>query len=125
MPNRDKYYKAENSWIRAAQEELQSEIKPQTMKRLGVAQLDGIFVVGTRLESWYQHTYDNKNPILLSSKSRLAFLYALQVHNNCHLGVLAVAAKIRKKFWIVGLRRMLRSIRYKCVKCRTLDEKMN
>ena len=101
VPNRDEVKEAELMWIREEQLSLQNDIKPQTMKRLGVSQVDGVYVVGSRLESWTSHTYNNKQPILLSSKSKFAQLYSQYVHSLCHLGTLAVASKVRAKFWIV------------------------
>jgi hypothetical protein len=118
VPNRDEVKEAELMWIREEQLSLQNDIKPQTMKRLGVTQVDGVYVVGSRLESWTRHTYNNKQPILLSSKSKFAHLYSQYVHGLCHLGTSAVASKVRAKFWIVGLRKLLRSIKFKCVTCK-------
>ena len=78
-------------------------------------------LVGARFETWEEYTYDTKNPVLLSSKNSFAKLYAQSVPESCHLGVSSVAAKIRRKYWIVGLRQLLRSIKSKCVVCRRLD----
>ena len=118
VPNREQIKKAELMWIRETQRSLHEDIKPQTMKRLGAHNVDGICIVGSRLEKWAGHTYNNSNPILLSSKSEFAQLYVKYVHSLCHLGTSAVAAKVRAKFWIVGLRKLLRSIRFKCVTCK-------
>ena len=49
--------------------------------------------------------------------------YAKFVHNETHQGITAIAAKIRQKYWIVGITRMLKSIKYKCTLCRRLDLK--
>ena len=113
---------AEIQWIKDAQVSIAKYIKPETMRRLGVHEIDGIQVAGGRLENWSHHTYNNLNPALLSAKSRLAYLYALKVHNKCHLGVSAVMVKIRCKFWIVGLRGLVKSIRRLCTTCRKLDK---
>lgn len=44
--------KAEEVWLISAQENIMKEIKPETMKRLGVIKEDGVLVVGARLETW-------------------------------------------------------------------------
>ena len=124
LPNRDRVKTAEKRWICHAQSDIQSELKPEAWRRLNIKEIDGIYVVGGRLETWQDHTYNSQSPILLSSKSRLAQLYARKIHNECHLGVSAVTAKIREKFWIVGLRNLVRSIRYKCTLCRRLDKSL-
>jgi len=76
IPNRNQIKDAEVMWIQDAQLSLQSDIKPHTMKRLGASKVNGIYLVGSRLESWASHTYNNQNPILLSAKSLFAQLYA-------------------------------------------------
>ena len=124
VPNRSAMSDAEKLWVIDAQQDIQDHIKPQTMKRLGVTNLDGALVVGARIESWEQHTYNNGPPILLSSKHTLAKLYAQHVHDTCHLGVSAVVSKVRAKYWIVGLRRLVTSIKFRCVKCKKTDEQL-
>jgi hypothetical protein len=121
-PERSDVQLAERLWIQDAQQSIREQIKPGTMKRLGAMDKDGLIAVGSRLESWRNHTYNNKPPVLLSSKCRLAQLYAQHEHDRCHLAVSAVDAKIQTKFWIVGLRNLLRSIRFKCVRCKKLDQ---
>jgi len=118
VPDRNQIKEAELMWIRESQKSLKDDVKPQMMKRLGVRDVDGIYIVGSRIENWAGHTYNNTNPILLTSKSRFAQLYVQYVHNICHLGTSAVASKVRAKFWVVGLRKLLRSIQYKCVTCK-------
>ena len=122
VPDREAIQESEDMWIRHSQEDIEKQIKPETLRRLGVQEEDGIKVVGGRLEAWNAHSYNEKNPVLLSSKSSLARLYANKIHNECHLGVSSVIAKIRRKFWIVGIRSLVKSIRYRCVTCRKLDK---
>ena len=113
---------AERLWITDAQSKMNNHIKPETMKRLGVQERDGLIVVGARLEEWTGHTYDDQNPVLLSAKSRFAELYARQIHSECHLGVSSVVAKIRRKYWIVGLRDLVKRIGRECTTCKKLNK---
>jgi hypothetical protein len=122
MPNRAEMKEAEKVWIIDAQKEIQNQIKPQTMKRLGVARAEGILIVGSRLESWKHQSYNNTPPALLSSASILAKLYSIYIHNILHLGIPSDISKIRKKYWIVGLRKLVSSISYKCVTCKKTNE---
>ena len=114
---------AERMWIIASQADLSTQIKPETLKRLSTNNDNGVIRVGTRLESWQNLTYDGQPPVLLSAKSQLAKLYTSMIHNACHLGVASVMTKVRRRFWIVGLRQLVRSIRFKCVKCKRLNGK--
>jgi len=121
IPDREAQQEAEKLWILDAQTSIEEQIKPETLRRLSVTEVDGIKVAGARLENWKGNTYNNQNPVLLSAKSKFAIMYARQKHNECHLGVSAVAVKVRSKFWIVGLRNLLKSIRTRCVTCRKVD----
>ena len=124
IPNREQLRQAEELWIHDAQRNLMRDLKSETAKRLGVSQENGIYVVGSRLESWSSHTYNDKPPVLLSSKSRLAQLYAQYVHDRCHLGISATASKVRAKFWVVGLRQLLKSIKFRCTTCKKSDRQL-
>tara|TARA_B110001454_G_scaffold196478_1_gene199376 strand:- start:542 stop:6220 length:5679 start_codon:yes stop_codon:yes gene_type:complete len=123
-PTRQLMEEAEKRWLIEEQQSLSEQIKQPAMERLGVKQIDGITVVGARIEDWQHHSYNKQNPPVLSAKSQFAQLYAHKVHDQCHLGVSAVVAKIRSKYWIVGLRNLVRSIRHRCVKCRKLDKRI-
>ena len=121
IPKRNAVKEAERLWIKEAQSDIENLIKPTALKRLGIKEEDGILVAGCRLEEWSGHTYDNQNPVVLSSKSKLAVLYARKVHESCHLGVSTIVSKIRRKYWIVGARNLVKKIRHKCSTCRKLD----
>ena len=107
-------------WILDAQLTIRSSVKSRTLERLGAKEINGVMVVGARIESWEEHTYNRKNPILLKSDCYLAKLYAQHIHDTCHLGISSVAVKVQSKFWVIGLRRLLKSIQFKCVVCRKL-----
>lgn len=47
------------------------------------------------------------------------------IHRKGHLGVLSTSSKIRTRFWIVKLLKMVKSIRYNCVICKKLDKKLS
>ena len=122
LPIPEEIREAERMWIKDAQEQITETVKPHTLERLGAANKDGVMVVGTKLESW--GPLGNDYPALLPGNCILAKLYVLEEHNRCHLGISAEAAKIQAKYWIIGLRRLLRSIRYNCVTCRKTDKKV-
>ena len=123
-PTREKLQKAEKLLVQSSQSNLHEDIKPQTLARLGVSNKNGIVVVGSRFEDWTECSDIKENPILLSSRSKFAQLYAKKVHDESHLGISALTAKIRIKYWIVGIRRLLKSIRFRCVTCHRLAQKL-
>jgi hypothetical protein len=110
-PSHKELNAAEMAWIRESQSTLETDVKPETMKKLGVIEKDEVKIIGSRLEGWMEDTYNDKNPVLLSAKSKFAQLYAVKIHNEGHLGVSAVVSKIRSRFWIIGARQMVKSIK--------------
>ena len=114
---------AERVWVQESQASTTEKINAQTMKRLGVDKVDGVYVVGSRVEKWAQDSYNCNRPVLLSAKGRLAQLYAQHIHQTCHLGTSAVAAKVQSKYWIVGLRKLLKTIQFRCITCKRIGGK--
>jgi hypothetical protein len=74
--------------------------------------------VGKRIEKWLEYSYNDNGLILLPYEHRLSFIYALFIHNLGHNGVETTIAKIRLKFWICRIRRIVKSIVSNCVICR-------
>ena len=60
-----------------------------------------------------------KHPILFSAKHRAVVLLLRQMHeDNHHEGTEYVRSLVQQRFWVIGKRNALRSIKSKCVKCR-------
>ena len=116
--------KAELFWVKEAQKSLSDGLKKGNYRRLCPKRIDGVVIVCGRTEKWFKSTYNTEGLILLRHDHRISYLYALWVHSIDHLGVAATICKIRRKFWITHLERLVKSIRYKCVRCRKLDKKL-
>ena len=118
--------KAEERWIKEAQRNMQEELKAGKYKRLSPRlRKDGIYVVGGRATSWMGMSYNKSEVILSPYEHRFSRLYAEHVHNRGHYGVSTTASKIRSKFWITKLLKMMKSIKHNCTICRKLDKKKN
>lgn len=60
----------------------------------------------------------NKHPYLIPRKSKLAELICTHYHHiTLHGGPLLMQSLIQRKFWIPGIRYILRSVVFKCLKC--------
>jgi hypothetical protein len=81
----------------------------------------GLLRVGGRVNEMKCVSYDTKHPYLLE-KGWLSKLIVEHFHNSGHTGVTATVAKVRRKYWIVGLQRMAKSVKFRCVICRMLDK---
>ena len=116
---------AENTLIKQVQEEMQSEISKGKYKELLPALEDGIVVVGGRAERWICTTWNKGKFILLPAKSHLSRLIAEKAHaDSGHLGIEATIARIGLRYWIVGVRRLVRSIVGGCKVCKLKFKRM-
>ena len=63
-------------------------------------------------------------PILLDGKNKVVELLIRETHENlCHAGVQTVMCHLREKFWILSMRKTVRSVVLKCVICKRFDVK--
>ena len=66
-----------------------------------------------------QLNFETKHPILLHCKHHKVELFLQNEHNNSHHeGTEHVRSIVQQKFWILGMRNALRSIKNKCFRCR-------
>ena len=115
---------AEKIWIIDAKKELISENGKGKLKKLSPELQEGILVVGGRAERWMEATYNNQKFILLPQSHKLSYLIALHEHKAIgHLGTEATIARIRSKYWIVGVRKIVKGIIYKCVPCKKKNKR--
>lgn len=109
---------AEKSWVK----EVQKDIPPDwntRYQRLGPSINDeGIIVVGERISKWLKDNWNCNSFTLLICKHPFSKLYIRHLHNIDHAGTDVTLAKLQDKYWIPGVRREIKSIKNKCVKCR-------
>ena len=116
--------KAERFWILQAQETMLSDMKRGRFRRLCPrVREDGIIVVGGRAEKWLEMSYNQREVPLLPFRHESSRLYAKQIHEEGLQGVSATTSKVRSRFWVIGLPKIVKSIRYNCVTCKKLDKK--
>ena len=86
-------------------------------KRLGPwLNKDGLIVVGDRFADMFKTPWNQQEFILIPSKSRFTYLYAIYIHNEDHTFETAVA-KVRRKYWVPQLLKVMRKIKYQCIEC--------
>lgn len=84
---------------------------------------DGIIRVGGRVDK-ANITFDERHPILLSGSKKISSATALQYHNRCHSGISTTMAKIRRRFWITTLGKIVKSIKNRCVTCKKYAQRL-
>ena len=106
---------AEVFWVREAQRKLGSLTQ---YKRLGPRiRNDGVVVVGSRLVK----ETDKYEVPLIPHTHRVATLYCDYVHGLGHNGVATTVCKVRAKYWITNIHRIVKKIRFNCTKCKKID----
>ena len=107
---------AEILWIKEAQSSIESKkcinLKPTKDE-------NGVWRVGGRTERWMESTWNRQKFILLPKDAHVSVLIARYLHESGgHLGVAASISKVRSRFWIIGLRKLMKAIVQRCVHCR-------
>ena len=110
---------AELSWVMEAQRELRNDVTSGKFERL-CAKIDdrGIITVGGRAQKWIEFSYNNQPVMLLPYSHPFSRLYVTHIHQLDHLGIATTTSKVRLRFWVVNLRKMVKSIQNKCVTCK-------
>lgn len=61
---------------------------------------------------------------MLPYKHAFSRLYAAHIYRQGHCGVSATVSKIRVKYWIIGVHKLVKSIKFNCVTCKKLDKEL-
>ena len=110
---------ANTFWIEDAQREMKKEINTKVYVKLCPKLKDNIVVVGGRTERWMASTWNRQEFVLLPFEHRFAFLISEKEHQlGGHLGVAATIARIRLRYWIIGIRKLVKRVVADCVICR-------
>ena len=116
---------AERFWILQAQKIMHEDLKKEKYKRLCPRKRnDGIYIVGGRSQRWVEMSYNKQELILLPYEHRFAKLYAEHIHQRGHLGVLSTASKIRSRFCIIRLLKLVKYIKNNCIIRRKMEKKL-
>ena len=106
---------AERFWITDAKKLMKSQPERGDFNRLCPSQEpDGIIEVRC----------DNQKLGLLPYNQRFSRLFAEHVLNEAHSGNAVTLSKIRLRFWIVNLGRMVKLIRNRCITCRKNNKQL-
>ena len=106
---------AEHFWLKEAQKGM--DLKKYL--KLRPKEENGIIVVGGRTERWMSYMWNKQKFVLLPKQNHIALLIAR--HEHCkggHLGEENTIAKIRSKYWIIDIRKMVKKMIKNCVHCK-------
>ncbi|XP_076065116.1 uncharacterized protein LOC143039141 [Oratosquilla oratoria] len=94
-------------------------LKSSSIYKLSPILIDGLLVVGGRLK----HAALNGqaiNPVILPHNHRLSTLIVRDCHNSSHVGVEWTLSRVRKKFWIIRGRKLVKRVKMDCIVCKRL-----
>nr|XP_027231846.1 uncharacterized protein LOC113823419 [Penaeus vannamei] len=113
------FKEAERNIILYVQKTLPKE--PLQLKKLNpIKGDDDLLRVGGRLTN-SQLEEDAKHPVILPHAHHISRLIVESCHlNTGHAGVERVLAEIRRKFWILKGRKLVKSVVYSCVTCKNM-----
>lgn len=106
-------------WIKEAQRDILKNLSTARFVKLNPTVNErGIVVVGGRTERWMQSTWNKQEFILLPKDHHISTLILRHMHKiAAHPGVASTIARVRSKYWIIGISRLARSMVNKCVTC--------
>lgn len=121
-PNTEDIQRAELFFVKNAQASLPHDWEKR-YKRLGSRlREDGLITVGSRMAKWLKDNWNCNEFILLPPKHPFSELYLSHTHKEDHSGVEPSLARAQVKYWILGARKTMKSIRKHCVVCRRIDK---
>ena len=114
--------KAEKYWISVSMKLTREKLESGHLDSLRPKIENDVVVLSTRAIKGLKRNYDQDVFPILTSKDPLARLWVRKVHFEDHSGATKTAAKCRRKFWIVRLTRLARTMKSSCYVCRLLDK---
>lgn len=75
--------------------------------------------MGGRLKHAYMPE-SAKHPVILPHDSKVSQMIVQEMHNDVHLGTEWVLSRLRRKYWITKARKLIKSVKNKCVTCKKL-----
>ena len=113
--------KAEEEWVRIAQEELKQQNHfQQLVSELRLEEVGGILRCRGRLGN-SDLDFEARTPIILPKQHRLTELIIVHCHDKVlHSGVRATLAELRAKYWVPKGRQVVKKAVSNCVTCRKM-----
>ena len=93
--------------------------RSSVLNKLSPVLVDELVVVGGRL-SHAPISSSAKYPVILPATHKVSHLIVFDYHGYAHLGTEWVLSKLRKRYWIVRARPLIKLIKHNCVTCKRL-----
>ena len=111
-------------WLRIATSATREAVKAGKLKEFELKERNGLLVLGTRANLAVKHHYGKDSLPVIMSSTRVAELVMMDAHSKDHKSVAITVANSRKTCFIVGARKLAKTIVKSCVKCRVVAKKL-
>ena len=102
--------------MKDAQNLIKGDLRKDKYKKLCPRIKDDLIVVGGRTERWMEATWNKQEFLLLPSNHRISELIVLYEHKESgHLAVASTVARIRCKYWIIGITKLVKGVISNCI----------
>ena len=103
---------SETLWVRQVQKNILSLDWRNRFRRLGPSiNSNGLIVVGQRMSKWLKDNWNQDSFVLLPADHKFTRLYIEHVHALDHAGLEVTLAKVQRKFWVPGCRKIIKQIK--------------
>ena len=110
--------------MRIATSATREAVKAGKLKEFELKERNGLLVLGTRANLAVKHHYGKDSLPVIMSSTRVAELIMMDAHSKDHRSVAITVAISRKTCFIVGARKLAKTIVKSCVKCRVVAKKL-
>ncbi|XP_066941064.1 uncharacterized protein [Macrobrachium rosenbergii] len=114
---------AEDIWVGWVQKTIADDWEKRYERLGAVMNEEGLICVGQRISVWLKDNWNRSTFVLLPVRHSFTRLYVKHIHEIDHAGVEVTLAKLQSKFWVPGARKLIKSVKARCVICRKLAKK--
>ena len=110
---------AKNFCVKEVQKNMIKDVEEDKYIKLQPKLKEGVIVVGGRTERWMEATWNKQNFVLLPQNHRFSELIVREEHKKSgHLGCAPTISRIRSKYWIINVKKMVNKLVGGCVLCK-------
>ena len=114
---------AKDHWIKESQKSYSDRLRKGKFKKFSpYTDSDGIVRVGGRVDKALV-SYETRHPTLLPREQWVSLLITRHVHQCGHTAVAATVAKTRRRFWILKVHDLDKTVKFRYVFCREMQVK--
>ena len=113
-----------NFWLAVATPATRDAMRKGKLQEYELMDYQGMVVLGTRANLGIKHYYGKEYLAVIMSSTRVAELVMWHAHCQSHKSAAVTVANSRKICYIIGARRLAKSMGKACIKCREVARKL-